>query len=124
MVRGEGARVWNAEGEKFIDGIGGLWFANVGFGRQELTDAATRQLGMLPQFSYFTDIGNPPATELAAKLADRYSATPSRTRWRSSIARGSTSQRRRARSDRRTARGQPGSGPSPPLAHGALWLRG
>ena len=48
MVRGEGAYVWNAEGEKFIDGIGGLWFANVGFGRQELIDAATRQLGMLP----------------------------------------------------------------------------
>ena len=70
MVRGEGAYVWNAEGEKFIDGIGGLWFANVGFGRQELIDAATRQLGMLPQYSYFTDIGNPPATELAAKLAE------------------------------------------------------
>ena len=70
MVRGEGAHVWNAEGEKFIDGIGGLWFANVGFGRQELIDAATRQLGMLPQYSYFTDIGNPPATELAAKLAE------------------------------------------------------
>ena len=69
MVRGEGAYVWNAEGEKFIDGIGGLWFANVGFGRQELVDAATRQLGLLPHFSYFTDIGNPPATELAAKLA-------------------------------------------------------
>ena len=49
MVRGEGAYVWNAEGEKFIDGIGGLWFANVGFGRQELIDAATRQLGRLPQ---------------------------------------------------------------------------
>ena len=24
MVRGKGAHVWNAEGEKFIDGIGGL----------------------------------------------------------------------------------------------------
>ena len=70
MVRGDGPHVWNAEGEKFIDGIGGLWFANVGFGRQELIDAATRQLGLLPQFSYFTDIGNPPATELAAKLAE------------------------------------------------------
>ena len=70
IARGEGAYVWNAEGEKFIDGIGGLWFANVGFGRQELIDAATRQLATLPQFSYFTDIGNPPAAELAAKLAE------------------------------------------------------
>ena len=70
MVRGEGAHVWDAEGNRFIDGMGGLWFANVGFGRRELIDAATRQLGALPQYSYFTNLGNPPATELAAKLAE------------------------------------------------------
>ena len=70
MVRGEGAHVWDAEGRKFIDGIGGLWFANVGFGRQELIDAAAKQMAELPQYSYFTDLGNPPATELAAKLAE------------------------------------------------------
>lgn len=70
MVRGEGAYVWDAAGNKFIDGMGGLWFANVGFGRQELVDAATRQLGTLPQYSYFTNLGNPPAAELAARLAE------------------------------------------------------
>ena len=57
-------------GRKFIDGIGGLWFANVGFGRQELIDAAAKQLAELPQYSYFTDLGNPPAAQLAAKLAE------------------------------------------------------
>ena len=70
MVRGEGAHVWDAEGRKFIDGIGGLWFANVGFGRQELVDAAAKQMAELPQYSYFTDLGNPPAAQLAAKLAE------------------------------------------------------
>ena len=69
MVRGDGPYVWNAEGERFIDGMGGLWFANVGFGRRELIDAATRQLELLPQYSYFTDTGNAPAAELARKLA-------------------------------------------------------
>ena len=69
VVRGEGAYVWDAEGNRFLDGMGGLWFANVGFGRQELIDAAARQLAMLPQYSYFTNLGNPPAAELAAKLA-------------------------------------------------------
>ena len=68
MVRGEGAYVWNAQGERFIDGMGGLWFANVGFGRRELIDAASRQLARLPQYSYFTDTGNAPAAELARKL--------------------------------------------------------
>ena len=70
MVRGEGAYVWDAAGNKFIDGMGGLWFANVGFGRRELVDAAARQLGTLPQYSYFTNLGNPPAAELAARLAE------------------------------------------------------
>jgi adenosylmethionine-8-amino-7-oxononanoate aminotransferase len=69
MVRGEGAYVWDAAGRRFLDGIGGLWFANVGFGRRELIDAATEQLTRLPQYSYFTNLANPPATELAAKLA-------------------------------------------------------
>jgi len=69
MARGEGAYVWDVDGNKFIDGIGGLWFANVGFGRKELIDAATKQLGILPQYSYFTNLSNPPAIELAAKLA-------------------------------------------------------
>ena len=70
IVRGEGAHVWDAKGRKFIDGIGGLWFANVGFGRQELIEAAARQMAELPQYSYFTDLGNPPAAQLAAKLAE------------------------------------------------------
>ena len=69
MVRGDGAYVWDAHGNRFIDGIGGLWFANVGYGRRELIDAAARQLGALPQYSYFANLANPPATELAAKLA-------------------------------------------------------
>ena len=69
MVRGDGAYVWDADGNRFIDGIGGLWFANVGYGRWELIDAAARQLGTLPQYSYFANLANPPATELGAKLA-------------------------------------------------------
>ncbi|MDE0026877.1 MAG: aminotransferase [Spirochaetaceae bacterium] len=70
MVRGEGVYVWDASGRRFLDGIGGLWFANVGFGRRELIDAAAGQLARLPQYSYFTNLANPPATELAARLAE------------------------------------------------------
>ncbi|WP_025769801.1 aminotransferase [Thioalkalivibrio sp. HK1] len=69
MVRGEGAFVEDAQGNRYIDGMGGLWFANLGYGRKELIDAAAAQLTALPQYSYFTNIGNPPATELAARLA-------------------------------------------------------
>ena len=68
ILQGEEAYVLNAEGEQFIDGVGGLWFANVGFGRRDLIDAAYRQLELLPQYSYFTDTGDAPATELSQKL--------------------------------------------------------
>ena len=70
MVRGDGAYVWDARGNRFIDGIGGLWFANVGYGRRELIDAAARQLGALPQYSYFANLANPPATELAGRILE------------------------------------------------------
>ncbi len=69
MVRGEGAFIEDVHGNRYIDGMGGLWFANLGYGRQELIEAATAQLAALPQYSYFTNIGNSPATELAARLA-------------------------------------------------------
>ncbi|MCY3873945.1 MAG: aminotransferase [Rhodobacteraceae bacterium] len=69
IARAEGANVWDAAGRRYIDAMGGLWFANVGYGRKELVDAAARQLSLLPQYSYFTDFGNPPATELAAVIA-------------------------------------------------------
>ncbi len=70
IARAEGSNVWDAEGNRYIDAMGGLWFANVGYGRKELVDAAARQLSLMPQYSYFTDFGNPPATMLAERLAE------------------------------------------------------
>ena len=36
IARGEGARVWDADGREYLDATAGLWFANVGHGRAEL----------------------------------------------------------------------------------------
>ena len=44
IERGEGVYVYDASGHKILDGMSGLWCVNLGYGRQELIDAACRQL--------------------------------------------------------------------------------
>jgi putrescine---pyruvate transaminase len=70
MVRGEGIYIWDSEGNKIIDGMSGLWNVNLGYGRQELADAAYHQLNTLPFYNSFFQTTNIPATELATALAE------------------------------------------------------
>ena len=44
LTRGEGAYVWDAEGNKLLHAFAGLWCVNLGYGRRELGEAARRQL--------------------------------------------------------------------------------
>ncbi|MGH3628930.1 MAG: aspartate aminotransferase family protein [Sciscionella sp.] len=69
LVRGEGARVWDATGCEYIDGTCGLWQCPVGHGRRELAEVAARQMEQLEFYASFWNISNPPAIELAARLA-------------------------------------------------------
>ncbi len=70
LVRGEGSRVWDADGNEYIDATAGLWFANVGHGRTEIADAVAEQLGTLAAHHVFGDHANPPALELADRVAE------------------------------------------------------
>ncbi|MCV6574866.1 MAG: aminotransferase class III-fold pyridoxal phosphate-dependent enzyme, partial [Cohaesibacter sp.] len=38
----EGVYLWDTDGNKMLDGMAGLWCVNVGYGRQEIIDAAAR----------------------------------------------------------------------------------
>jgi adenosylmethionine-8-amino-7-oxononanoate aminotransferase len=68
LVRGEGARVWDVDGNEYLDATAGLWFANVGHGRAELAAAAARQMETLAAHHTFGDVANEPALELAERL--------------------------------------------------------
>jgi len=50
ISRAEGPYVFDADGNQFIDGIGGLWCVNVGHGRQEIIQAIAAQLEKLDYF--------------------------------------------------------------------------
>lgn len=70
IVRGEGSSVFDSEGNAYLDGIGGMWCVNIGYGRKELADVMAEQARILPYYSAFTDTTNAPAVELARKLAE------------------------------------------------------
>ena len=70
IVRGEGIYIWDSEGNKILDGMSGLWNVNLGYGRNELADAAYRQLNTLPFYNSFFQTTNVPAAELAAAIAE------------------------------------------------------
>jgi putrescine---pyruvate transaminase len=69
LVRGEGSRVWDADGAEYLDATAGLWFANVGHGRAEIADAVAAQLRTLAAHHVFGDHANEPALELAERVA-------------------------------------------------------
>lgn len=66
----DGIYVEDAHGNRFIDGIAGLWCVNVGHGRAEIGQAMAEQATRMAYFSTFNNLSNAPATELAAKLAE------------------------------------------------------
>ena len=66
VAEGEGAWISDTEGNRYLDGMSGLWCVNVGYGREELAKAAYEQLTKLPY--YPLTMGHEPAVELGEKL--------------------------------------------------------
>jgi len=68
IVRGDGAAVWDAEGNRYVDALASLWFCGVGHGRREIADAIAHQVGTLAAFHTFERFTNEPADALATEL--------------------------------------------------------
>jgi adenosylmethionine-8-amino-7-oxononanoate aminotransferase len=69
IERGEGVYLYTADGRKILDGMAGLWNVDVGYGREELAQAAYEQMKRLAFTSNFAGMTNIPATQLAHKLS-------------------------------------------------------
>ncbi len=70
LTRGEGVYVWDADGNKMLDAFAGLWCVNVGYGRKELGEAASKQMTQLAYYNSFFQCTTEPTIHLAAKLAE------------------------------------------------------
>lgn len=65
---GEGVYVRDDAGNRYLEGMAGLWSAALGFNEPRLTAAATRQLETLPFYHTFNHRSHEPAIDLAEKL--------------------------------------------------------
>jgi len=68
ITKGEGCYIWDIDGNKYLDGMAGLWCVNLGYNRPELIEAMTAQAKQLPFYHSFLAMSNAPAAELADKI--------------------------------------------------------
>ena len=70
ITKADNIYLWDSDGHKILDAMSGLWCVNVGYGQQDLIDAATAQLQALPFYNSFFQTATPPAIELAELLSE------------------------------------------------------
>jgi len=68
LERGEGIYVWDDQGNRYIEGLAGLWCTALGYGVEELAEAAAEQIRKLSFSHLFNGRSHPPAIELAERL--------------------------------------------------------
>ena len=69
VTQADGVWIWDGNGNRLLDAMSGLWCVNIGYGRDELAEAAARQMRELPYYNTFFKSSTAPATELSAKVA-------------------------------------------------------
>ena len=68
ISEGEGVYVTDIDGQRMVDGVGGLWNVNAGYNRPEIKQAIVDQLDKLHYYSTFNGTTNDVAIELSHKL--------------------------------------------------------
>jgi len=69
ITRAQGVTLTDSEGEQILDAMAGLWCVNIGYGREELAEAAARQMRELPYYNTFFMSTHVPAVALSAEIA-------------------------------------------------------
>ncbi|NMO03113.1 aspartate aminotransferase family protein [Gordonia sp. TBRC 11910] len=69
FVRGDGCYLVDTEGDRYLDGLAGLFCVNMGHGRADVAQAASDQIGTLAYASNW-GMAHPPAIEAASLIAE------------------------------------------------------
>jgi 4-aminobutyrate--pyruvate transaminase len=70
IERGQGVFIYDTEGKSYIEGMAGLWCTALGYGNEELVEAAAAQMRKLSFAHLFTAKSHDPAIELAERLKE------------------------------------------------------
>ncbi|MEO6623724.1 MAG: aminotransferase, partial [Burkholderiaceae bacterium] len=71
MTRGDGVYVEDDQGNRYLEGMSGLWCTSLGFSEPRLVEAATRQMQQLPYYQLFAGRANEPSIELSHRLIEK-----------------------------------------------------
>ena len=69
VARAEGPYIYDKQGKRYLEGMAGLWCTALGYGNEEIIEAAERQMRELSFSHMFGGKTHPSAIELADKLA-------------------------------------------------------
>ncbi len=70
ITHADGVYIYDADDNKILDGMSGLWCVNAGYGRDDLVEAAEKQLRELPYYNSFFQCAHPPSIELSRVLGE------------------------------------------------------
>lgn len=65
IVKGEGVWLTDSDGNRYLDGMAGLWCVNIGHGRKEIADAVSAQMAEISYYNTFFKTTHPPVAELS-----------------------------------------------------------
>jgi len=69
IERGEGVYVYDSQGNRYLEGLAGLWCTALGYGNQEMIEAARQAMSTIAYTHLFGGKTHPASMELADKLA-------------------------------------------------------
>jgi 4-aminobutyrate--pyruvate transaminase len=70
LERAKGVYVYDTDGKAYIEGVAGLWCTSLGYGNEELVEAAAQQMRKLSFAHLYNGRSHDPAIELAEKLKE------------------------------------------------------
>lgn len=70
LTRAKGIYVYDERGKEYIEGMSGLWCAALGYGEEELVEAAASQMRTLSYTHLFAHKSHEPALRLAEKIKE------------------------------------------------------
>ena len=70
MEEGDGVWITDNHGNRYIEGMSGLWCLSLGYGQQRLVDAAAAQMAKLPYYHLTNHKSHGPIIDLAEKLLE------------------------------------------------------
>jgi 4-aminobutyrate---pyruvate transaminase len=70
ITKGEGCYVVDELGNRYLEGMGGLWCASLGFENERLAEVAARQMKTLATYHTFNHRSNDPCADVVEQIAE------------------------------------------------------